>query len=279
MKILITGATGKIGQEIANNLEKSGIKVIRHSKSNIDADWVADLTNDNCLEAPKCDYCIHAAGLTPNSSKNLNDYLESNVVGSYNLINKLNKSGCKGIIYLSTISVYGDVKEEVIKENSIISSASHYGISKYLGEQIILKSEIKAIILRLPAVIGKYHGNTWVEKMINLAKNNENIHYSNPNANFNNIISTNSISLFCEKLIKKFPKKNKIFLLSANDKIRIIDLLLWIIHYTKSKSKLVQETGKNAYTIDSSYAKKNGYISESIIDILNIKMQISNRKP
>lgn len=272
MKILVTGATGKIGREIANNLKNSGFNVIRHSKSNIEADWVADLTNDSCLEAPECDYCIHTAGLTPNSSKNLNDYIESNVVGSYNLIKKLNKSGCKGIIYLSTISVYGDVKEETIKENSRILSPSEYGMSKYLGEQIILKSEINSIILRLPAVMGKYHGDTWVENIINLAINNEDIYYSNPEASFNNIISTNSISLFCEKLIKKFPQKNKIFVLSSNDKIKIIDLLLWIIYSTKSKSKLVQVIGKSAYTIDSSYAKKNGYISESIINILKIKI-------
>ena len=65
------------------------------------------------------------------------------------------KNKIKYIINLSTISIYGNIKDKVLSENYKPLNPDILGITKNAGEKILEHSNIKFINLRLPGVLCK----------------------------------------------------------------------------------------------------------------------------
>ena len=159
---LVTGGTTGLGQQVIRDLLSAGYEVRALLKSRPEEyqDWrrlpagckpyVANLAfkskeDERNLEAAckDADYVFHLASATYNSRYNYNQMIDTNVIGTENLLNsiiKMNEGTSRAIhvIFSSTTTVYGSRRPgEVLTELSEETPASHYAESKLMAEHLI----------------------------------------------------------------------------------------------------------------------------------------------
>ena len=184
-KILVTGASGFIGSEVAKYLTKNYYHVIcvtrnknkqqQHVNNGI-IEWVEinlfDDTEKLQTILNDTDYIIHIAGLTPkNNNIHIDTYLKYNVEITKNLaLSAANTPTIKRFIYISTIKVHGENsgkdKTSAISETSGINPKNDYSLSKYEAEKILKniskENKLDHVIFRPPMVYGKGVGGNFL---------------------------------------------------------------------------------------------------------------------
>ncbi len=174
MKVLVTGATGFIGNALVSILStREGfepVAAIRRQQSdlpaiiqtvqigdlNADTNWGPGLKNIQVV--------VHAAArvhvMSDTKSDPLSEYRKINVAGTLNLARKAIENGVKRFIFISSIKVNGEATGE---GNPYTASDEPqpddpYGISKLEAERGLLKlargSGLEVIIIRPPLVYG-----------------------------------------------------------------------------------------------------------------------------
>uniref|UniRef100_A0A146M7E9 UDP-N-acetylglucosamine 4-epimerase n=1 Tax=Lygus hesperus TaxID=30085 RepID=A0A146M7E9_LYGHE len=96
---------------------------------------------DIIQEHKKIDVCMHFAALKAvgeSCAKPL-EYYKNNITGTMNLIELLEKFGCKSLVYSSSATVYGDPSNLPISENELtgVGLTNPYGKTKYMTEEIL----------------------------------------------------------------------------------------------------------------------------------------------
>lgn len=159
-KVLITGAAGFIGSNLADDLLKSGIKVFGidnfdpfYDRSIKEANVVNALKNKDyelhegdirdtafvsrCLESFKPDIVIHLAakaGVRP-SLLDPAAYYDVNVMGTLNILESMKKHNIRKLLFASSSSVYGNNKKVPFSESDNVDCpVSPYAASKKAGE-------------------------------------------------------------------------------------------------------------------------------------------------
>ena len=161
MKILITGAAGFIGFSFAKYLLEKDYKIIgldnlnnyydvnlkkkrlkQLSKSNNFKFYKVDLTEkikiEKIFKNNKIDFIFHFAAQAGvrHSIDHPRKYIESNILGFYNLIENVKNYNIKRLFYASSSSVYGENKNFPLNEKENISPKNIYALSKKINEEI-----------------------------------------------------------------------------------------------------------------------------------------------
>lgn len=179
MKILITGAKGQLGTEIAKCFERGftelGTPAVLKDKNElrlIDIDEL-DISDINAVTklvvGEGYDAIINCAAYT-NVNKCETERLlafKANAVGPRNLAIAAEKVGAK-LIHVSTDYVFaGDGKTPYV-EWDICNPQSVYGKTKYLGEEYIKQFSTRYFIVRTAWLYG-YYGSNFVKTMRKIA--------------------------------------------------------------------------------------------------------------
>ncbi len=172
--ILVTGGAGFIGSHVVDELLKKKYKVtVIDNLSNGDIKnlnkavnkikFIKDDINNikkYKKKISKIDYCIHLAALADivPSITNPDKYFNSNVKGTFELLNFLKNYNLKKFIYIASSSCYGIVTTKKTSENSQIDLRYPYALTKKLGEDLAMHwfhiYKIPTISLRLFNVYG-----------------------------------------------------------------------------------------------------------------------------
>ena len=119
------------------------------------------------------------------------------------------------MIYLSSMSVYGNINLDIIDENTKPNSPNQYGLSKLLGESDVEKAckdrNQKLAILRLPGVIGKKMPKVFFKRLYDSILNQTEITIRSKNSQFNNAVLDSDIFHTSLKILDN-QKDNKIIL-------------------------------------------------------------------
>eukprot|EP00871_Galdieria_phlegrea_P004075 jgi/Galph1/4669/GphlegSOOS_G3331.1 len=184
-RLLVTGGAGYIGSHTVLELVNEGYEVVvvdnLYNASEESLRRVGEITGKPdkitfrkvdlldvvALEAVFKDFqffgCIHFAGLKAvgESVKIPLKYHHNNLVGTINLLNLMQKYGCKNVVFSSSATVYGKAKSMPVKEDSPLGTTNPYGNTKLFIEMILKDictsdSSFNAIILRYFNPVGAH---------------------------------------------------------------------------------------------------------------------------
>jgi UDP-glucose 4-epimerase len=150
MNIIVTGAAGYIGGQIALQLRDVGHSVtgidrrplpqhLQGTMNFVQADFDSDEAYRRLLEV-RPEAIVHCAGtsLVGPSIKHPSDYYHNNVVKTLNLLNiVLNAMPRTRFIFSSSAAVYGEPIRIACNEDDPLQPISPYGQSKLMVEQIL----------------------------------------------------------------------------------------------------------------------------------------------
>lgn len=146
MTILITGASGLVGNTLFHLLKQQGhlvFGVARTNRYGIDHNFeCADLTNsavtEQLVKDIQPDVIFHLAANASESRGQISpiDMVQRNVALSTNVLRSSINNGVRKFIFASSISVYGDAPTPY-KESSVPEPKDVYGVNKLAFEQIL----------------------------------------------------------------------------------------------------------------------------------------------
>ncbi|MFC5498376.1 UDP-glucose 4-epimerase GalE [Caenimonas terrae] len=159
MTILLTGGTGFIGSHTASVLVEAGHNVVlldNFSNSSPDvADRLARITGErvvlvkgdvrdtplvrDCLEQYACTSVIHFAGLKAvgESASRPLDYYASNVQGTISLVQAMNMTAVRSLVFSSSATVYGVSQYLPYDEKHPTAAINPYGRTKLHVEEML----------------------------------------------------------------------------------------------------------------------------------------------
>ena len=177
MRVLVTGANGRLGQEFKNNVSNSNHKFYFTNVSELDITKKKEILDYVTIH--KIELIINCAAYTnvDNAEINKRQAIKVNSDAVKNLIEICEEKKLK-MIHFSTDYVYNSDNLNPINEGSNINPINYYGISKREGERIIEKSSSDSIIIRISWLYSMY-GNNFVKNMIQKGENGDKIYVIN----------------------------------------------------------------------------------------------------
>jgi len=197
MNILVTGGSGFIGSHfIEEILKRSDVTKVynldantyaankslpfnndsRYQKLTMDISAAHFLSQKNFLESLNLDYLIHFAAEShvDNSITGPRKFIDTNIVGTFNLLENFKESKIKKFIHISTDEVFGTLnhKEGAFNVDSPYKPNNPYAASKAASD-LLVRSYVKTY--KFPAIITNCSNNfgprQFSEKLIPLSIN------------------------------------------------------------------------------------------------------------
>ncbi|MCK9395102.1 MAG: SDR family oxidoreductase [Methylobacter sp.] len=182
MKVLVTGGAGFIGSHLCRELWRQGheIKVI-DNLSGGRKQTIADLLDQPNFEFHRLDirdaeaimplfagvdWVFHLAGLADivPSIEQPRAYYETNVSGTFNVLEAARAASIKRFVYAASSSCYGLAEQFPTPETAAIKPQYPYALTKYLGEELVMHWAqlyvLPAVSLRLFNVYGPHARTT-----------------------------------------------------------------------------------------------------------------------
>ncbi len=166
MKLLVTGASGFVGNRVLRLAAERGLICLAHCSENSvltdnniirknlgpTADWLAELHG--------VDVVIHCAARVHQLQDIAGDYITPNVEGTIRLAQQAASAGAKRFVFLSSVKVNGEasaVGEPFVPDVSQIPD-DPYAKSKYDAEEALWRiasdSGMEVVVIRSPLVYG-----------------------------------------------------------------------------------------------------------------------------
>jgi UDP-glucose 4-epimerase len=167
MNVLITGAAGFVGRALCGQLAAAGHAVmptVRCRAGIPNEVVVGDIgrSTDWRMALEGCNAVVHLAARVHMMRDDAQDsvalYRETNTEATLNLALQAADAGVKRFVFISTIKVNGEGRDEPYRETDVPAPEDAYAISKWEAEQglqrIAADTGLEVVILRPPLVYG-----------------------------------------------------------------------------------------------------------------------------
>lgn len=258
-KILVTGATGFVGSNLVRRLIPNGhdIHILTRNLSNKWRliDCFSDLHNHTVdllkqeelkglMNKIKPDVIFHLAtsGIYGGVQRPDAEVIETNLIGTVNLINACNDTDYKCFINTGSSSEYGP-KKEPMKETDICEPMNFYGISKcaatLYGQSIAQTNDKPIIGLRLFSPFGPFDDKSrLMTYAITNALKNKPLLLGNPNAVRDYIYIEDVLDVYLQSIEIASGLKGEVFNVGSGSQKTISYIVNKIIEITDSQSKV-----------------------------------------
>ena len=248
MKIGITGGSGFIGTHVANALKsKYEVVIFDRHKPNIEGiEFIkGNIIDDSIQKAfEDCDVVIHLAAAVGVKITEEDPILtlNTNILGTKNVLEACKSNNVKKIILASSSEVYGEPLKTPIEESDPAIPITSYGVSKIAAEEYVkayaVRFGLKYTILRFFNVYGPGQSKDFViPEFVNNASKNNPILIHGSGSQIRSFCHISDISKGVSLSIEKGD--NEIINIgNANEPITISELAKKIIGITNSKSSI-----------------------------------------
>lgn len=306
MKILITGSAGFIGYNLAKNLlGKKGFKItgvdnfndyydvnLKKKRNNIlkkfkNFEFIKVDINDKIklekiFKKKKFDFVFHFAAQAGvrYSIDHPRKYVESNIIGFYNILENTKKYKIKRLFYASSSSVYGENKNFPLKEKEKILPKNIYGLTKKIDEEIGLifnkYYKVKLIGLRFFTIYGEWgRPDMMMIKFINSYYKNKTFELYNFGKHVRDFTYVGDAVNIMFLLLRNHKKLNNydIFNICSNNPINLKEIILFlkknkinpkIKKVTLQKADILKTHGDNSKLLKYIKFKKFSNWKESV---------------
>ena len=168
MRVLLTGANGFLGRHLSSEFIRSGVELIKTTRKGDNDSVACDLISKEnvgyLINLVKPNLIVHCAAFVP---KTLEDYknLELSSLNRKMLENILMSSKVP-LVYISSMTVYGNSKNIVRCESDAGSPESPYGVSKYDGEMLLKEDGRDSLSIRIPGLFGEGRSSGLVNNIL-----------------------------------------------------------------------------------------------------------------
>ena len=214
MKILITGANGLLGHELASVLKEHTLILLSHSQ--------LDISNSEAvtkqIDSSSPDIIINSAAYTQVDACETNYDLAyaANAIGPKNLAIKCKELNIP-LIHISTDYVFegNETNNVPLKEDDKLGPKTVYGKTKLEGEKFVQENCEKYFILRTAWLYGE--GKNFVRTMINLSKKNKELKVVNDQ--IGSPTYAKDLAMAIKEIIEKKSDKYGIYHVTNNGKV------------------------------------------------------------
>ncbi|MDP2788591.1 MAG: NAD-dependent epimerase/dehydratase family protein [bacterium] len=229
-KILVTGATGYVGQNLVTSLIKKGYIVYALTRK--ESSIFSNNKNVNVITGDITDHIdlpsdiktiYHCAGIIHESK----EMEKVNVLGTQNIVDLAIKNDC-ALIHLSSAGVVGKTEEIILDERTSCHPQNAYEISKYKAEQIVIegiKKGLRAHILRPTSIFGNGQ-NSRNDSFLQLAKSMRTGLYKNIRQGIYNIVHIDEVIKAMELLDEKNIPFGDIYIINNTITYKNMDMLV-----------------------------------------------------
>jgi len=238
-QVLVTGAGGFSGAYLAQGLVSAGYEVVAIAGRSgsgrlrldpsrpgrliiLEGDLAQGIPYTGSVEA-----IIHTASVSPEPKITVSEIIRSNVEGTRRLVEWARQQGVRKFINFSSLSVFGQIDGPVLDESVPRVNPDAYGVSKWLGEQLLADQgeELSALSLRLPGIIGPRAVRNWLATALAAAKEGRDITYYHPTADYNNAVHIDDLCRFIVSLLERDWCGHEMIVLGCADMIKVRDLV------------------------------------------------------
>jgi len=141
--LMITGGSGFIGRHLCSELSKKGVSLVNYDL--LEGQDIRNLCQlDAFFEQNQITEVVHLAALAGVRRGNTypEEYINTNIVGTNNVVRMCEKYKVEHLINYSSSSVYGNTKPPVT-ESFVKKPISIYGITKLAAERIVESAYIR----------------------------------------------------------------------------------------------------------------------------------------
>ena len=220
----------------------------------------------------KFDTIIHCAAVLPSSGKSEQEQLDLNVLATEKLLSHCTKFSPVNFIFLSSMSVYGEVFSTVIDEETNPNPETGYGKAKLICEEMIAKhaqsNDYAAWNLRLPGVVGLGSHHNFLSDLLKQVKEKKRATVFNSLGLFNNAIDIGSLLKFIDLLSQNTKKIQEKMPLGASNPITISELVSTIFKLLKQEENVIYRQGISGPIISSEKATEFGFDSPDVTKVI-----------
>lgn len=195
MKTLITGGTGFVGLNVAEELLRSGEDVVLFSDSELMGHALQELSKlpgtlktvygdiadraaiDAAFTEHHPDRVVHAAVITADEQRELRDFariIDVNIKGTGHVLGAAATHGTRRVVYVSSGSAYGLslLGDTMVSEETPPQPDTLYSVTKYASERVCARFRqlcaLDVVCARLGSVFGPWERDTGVRDSLSL---------------------------------------------------------------------------------------------------------------
>jgi nucleoside-diphosphate-sugar epimerase len=284
-RILVTGAGGFSGSHVAVALRDRGYDVVavagRRGIGRLEGaighpsrfTVVCGDLADNEFELPQgVQAVVHAAATSPAPGVTDDDMVRDNVVATRRLLAHAATAGVATFIFLSSLSIHGEVKGTELDETTPIVNPDIYGLTKLLGERMLaaLAPKMRGLAIRLPGVLGRGSVRNWLTEVFAAARDGRDIPVFNVAAPFNNAVHVDDLAAFAAHAIDDQSWRGFAALpIGAGGTTTVGEAVAILADGADARSRILDKgTRRPCFTISSQTALARGYRPQEITAML-----------
>lgn len=166
MRVLVTGGTGAFGRAVARRLTRLGadpVALARHEPVSLPpgVGFIAGDVADAASVASAllgCDAVVHLAWMMSAAGETA-DTRDINVGGSANVLAAMESTGCRRLVFASSVTVYGSARHHPAPfredDQPRPDPAFEYAHHKMEVEDLIAAADVDAVVARVAATLGR----------------------------------------------------------------------------------------------------------------------------
>ncbi len=276
--VVVTGAGGFVGGYLARWFASRGYPVAatvrRVRPSSGFPPGVSVLPGD--LRQPgllpdRFDVLIHCAAETPSTCADPGELLASNVEAARMLFAQARAARARAVVFLSSMSVYGDITVPVVTEALPPVDPNPYGRSKAEGEALLEAAAASGLpsglSIRLPGTVGRGSHDNFLSEALARARRGETLTARHPDALFNNIVFVGDLACFLEAWINAPRPGYTVTNLAASEPMTFRALFAHVFACLRLPERIQYETtGKSPFLISTDRARALGYHAPTVTE-------------